>query len=324
MNIKKTLLMILLLAIIAVVAVVILIGSNKTEKNTDKLKVVVTNFAAYDFVRQIAGDNIELDFLLEPGVEAHSYDPTAKDLTSIYESDIFIYIGGNLEQWADKILETVDDNKTKPICLLDTVTLIPHEHVESSEEDSHKHAENNAFEEHIWTSPNNAIQMVQALANILSENDSKNSNIYQANASRYIAEIKNVEAEIQKIVDNKKRNKLIFGDKMPMQYFLNEFELEASAAFNGCSTDAEPSSSTIANLVEEIKEENIPVILYIELGSGKIANTIAENVKSKYDIDVEIMQIQSLHNVSKEDFENGETYVTLMTRNLEILKEALQ
>ena len=324
MNIKKTLLIILLLAIIAVVAATILIGSNKIEKNTDKLKVVVTNFAAYDFVRQIAGDNVELNFLLEPGVEAHSYDPTAKDLVKIQEADIFIYIGGNVEQWADKILETINKNKTKTICLLDTVTLIPHEHVESSEEHNHEHTENNAFEEHIWTSPKNAIQIVGALANILSENDSKNSSIYKSNASKYIAQIKNVQAEIQKIVDNKKRNKLIFGDKMPMQYFLNEFGLTASAAFNGCSTDAEPSSSTIANLVEEIKEENIPVILYIELSNGKVANTIAENVKSKYNRDTEIMQIQSLHNVSKTDFENGETYVTLMTRNLAVLKAALQ
>jgi len=324
MNLKKTLLMILLLAIIAVVAIAILIGSGKTEKNTDKLKVVVTNFAAYDFVRQIASDKIKLEFLLEPGVEAHSYDPTAKDLVNIQEADIFIYIGGNVEQWADKILETIDNKKTKTICLLDTVTLIPHEHVESSEEHIHEHEENNAFEEHIWTAPQNAIQIVQSLANMLSEADRKNEIVYQTNASRYITKIKNVQAEIQKIVDNKKRNKLIFGDKMPMQYFLNEFGLTASAAFNGCSTDAEPSSSTIANLVEEIKEENIPVILYIELSNGKVANTIAENVKSKYNKDTETMQIQSLHNVSKTDFENGETYVTLMTRNLKVLKAALQ
>ena len=296
----------------------------KTEKNTDKLKVVVTNFAAYDFVKQIANDNIELEFLLQPGVEAHSYDPTAKDLVNIQEADIFIYIGGNLEQWADKILETIDNTNTKTICLLDTVTLIKQEHVESSNEHHHEHNENNAFEEHIWTSPENAIKIVQELANILSENDSKNSNIYKKNANKYIAEIKNVQTEIQKIVNNKKRNKLIFGDKMPMQYFLNEFGLEASAAFNGCSTDAEPSSLTIASLVEEIKAENIPVILYIELNNGKVANIIAENVKTKYNIDVNTMQIQSLHNVSKEDFENGETYVTLMTRNLNVLEAALQ
>jgi len=316
--------MIILLAIIAVVATVMLIGTGKTEKNKDKLKVVVTNFAAYDFVKQIAGDNIELDFLLEPGVEAHSYDPTAKDLVNIQESDIFIYIGGDLEQWAERILETIDNNSTKTICLLDTVTLIPQEHVESSHEHNHEHNENNAFEEHIWTSPENAIKIVQALANILSENDTKNASIYKSNTNKYIAEIKNVQAEIQKIVNNKKRNKLIFGDKMPMQYFLNEFELKSSAAFNGCSTDAEPSSATIAHLVEEIKEENIPVVLYIELSNGKVANTIAENVKARYNTNIEIMQIQSLHNVSKEDFINGETYVTLMTRNLIVLKAALQ
>jgi len=324
MNLKKALLIIILLAIIAVVATVMLIGTGKTQKNADKLKVVVTNFAAYDFVKQIADDKIELEFLLQPGVEAHSYDPTAKDLVDIQEADIFIYIGGNLEQWADKILETIDKTNTKTICLLDTVALIPEEHVESSNSHNHEHDHNNAFEEHIWTSPQNAIQIVQELANILSENDTKNASIYKSNANKYIAEIKNIQTEIQKIVNNKIRNKLIFGDKMPMQYFLNEFGLKASAAFNGCSTDAEPSSLTIANLVEEINAEKIPVILYIELSNGRVANTIKENVKAKYNMDIEIMQIQSLHNVSKEDFENGETYVTLMTRNLEVLKAALQ
>lgn len=325
MNLKKIVLIVLLLVIIAVVAFIMLIGSEKTEQDKNKLKVVVTNFATYDFVNQIAGDNIELQFLLEPGIEAHSYDPTAKDLVDIQEADLFIYIGGEVEQWAERILETLDTNENKSICLLNMVELLEEQEVDGAEGHEHNNEETiNSFDEHIWTSPKNAIKLVEALSDLLAKNDLKNAKIYEENATKYIEEIKKVQTKIQIIVNNKKRDRLVFGDRMPMQYFLKEFGLTASAAFNGCSTDAEPSSSTIAYLVEKVKEENIPVILYIELGDGKVANVIAENVKSKYNIDVEVMQIQTFHNISKKDFENGETYVSLMNRNLNVLKEALQ
>lgn len=324
MNLKKILLVILLLLIVAIIATgLALSGYYKTQK-TDKLKVVVTNFATYDFIRHIAGNNVELQFLLEPGVEAHSYDPTAKDLVDIQDSDIFIYIGGEVEKWADRILETIDTKNTKTICLLDTVELIEEQEVDGAEEHEKHEEQIQAFDEHIWTSPENAIKIVEALSNVLSENDLKNARNYEKNATNYINEIKEVQAKIENIVAHKKRDRLVFGDRMPMQYFLKEFGLKASAAFNGCSTDAEPSSSTIAYLVEKVKEESIPVILYIELGNGKVANVIAENVKSKYNINVNVMQIQSFHNVSKKDFENGESYVSLMNRNLEVLKRALQ
>lgn len=324
MNLKKILLVILLLLIVAIIATGLALSGYYKIQKTDKLKVVVTNFATYDFIRQIAGNNVELQFLLEPGVEAHSYDPTAKDLVDIQESDIFIYIGGEVEKWADRILETIDTKNTKTICLLDTVELIEEQEVDGAEEHEKHEEQIQAFDEHIWTSPENAIKIVETLSNVLSENDLKNARNYEKNATNYINEIKEVQAKIENIVANKKRDRLVFGDRMPMQYFLKEFGLKASAAFNGCSTDAEPSSSTIAYLVEKVKEESIPVILYIELGNGKVANVIAENVKSKYNINVNVMQIQSFHNVSKKDFENGESYVSLMNRNLEVLKRALQ
>lgn len=325
MKLKKTLLIILLLTIIGAVAIVMLIGNKEIKKDKNKIKVVVTNFATYDFVRQIAGENIELQFLLEPGVEAHSYDPTAKDLVEIQEADLFIYIGGEVEQWAERILDTLNTNTTKTICLLNMVELLEEQEVNGTEKHEHNNEETiNSFDEHIWTSPENAIKLVEELSNLLAQNDSKNAKTYKENAKKYIEEIKDVQSKIQNIVNNRKRDRLVFGDRMPMQYFLKEFGLTASAAFNGCSTDAEPSSSTIAYLVEKVKEENIPVILYIELGDGKVANVIAENVKSKYNIDVKVMQIQTFHNISKKDFENGESYVSLMNRNLDVLEKALQ
>ena len=189
-----------------------------------------------------------------------------------------------------------------------------HEH----EDEEHEEHEEGAFDEHIWTSPENAIKMVDALEKAMEKIDSENATKYKENADKYIVEIKDVDSKIQNIVDNKKRDRLIFADKMPMQYFIEYYNLEVSAAFDGCSTEVDPSAKTIAYLQNMVKEEKIPVVLYIELNPGTVAKTIANETGA------EAMQIQTLHNVSLDDFNNGETWVSLMTRNIDVLKKALQ
>lgn len=326
MKLKKVILVIILIAIILVgiIAGVVLGKKNKTgnNNNTEKIKVTASNFASYDFLRAIIGDNdnIELTFLLGPGKDAHSYDPTAQDLITIQNSDLFIYIGGEMEKWADRVLPTLDTSNTKVICVADDIKTIDEKEIDGAEPEEEEDEEEGAFDEHIWTSPDNAITMVNTLEKSMEEIDSLNSSEYKQNAEKYIAKIKNVDKQIQEIVDNKKRDRLVFGDKMPMQYFINYYKLQVSAAFSGCSTETEPSSKTIAYLVNKAKEEKTPVILYIELNNGKVANTIANEVGNG----CKAMQIQTLHNVSKTDFDNGETWVSLMERNLDVLKAALQ
>lgn len=326
MKLKKVILVIILIAIILVgiIAGVVLGKKNKTSNNnnTEKIKVTASNFASYDFLRAIIGDNdnIELTFLLGPGKDAHSYDPTAQDLITIQNSDLFIYIGGEMEKWADRVLLTLDTSSTKVICVADDIKTIEEQEIDGAEPEDEEDEEEGAFDEHIWTSPDNAITMVNTLEKSMEEIDSSNSSKYKQNAENYIAKIKNVDKQIQEIVDNKKRDRLVFGDKMPMQYFINYYKLQVSAAFSGCSTETEPSSKTIAYLVNKAKEEKTPVILYIELNNGKVANTIANEVGNG----CRAMQIQTLHNVSKTDFDNGETWVSLMERNLDVLKAALQ
>ena len=326
MKLKKVILVIILIAIILVgiIAGVVLGKKNKTNNNnnTEKIKVTASNFASYDFLRAIIGDNdnIELTFLLGPGKDAHSYDPTAQDLITIQNSDLFIYIGGEMEKWADRVLPTLDTSSTKVICVADDIKTIDEQEIDGAEPEEEEDEEEGAFDEHIWTSPDNAITMVNTLEKSMEEIDSSNSSKYKQNAENYIAKIKNVDKQIQEIVDNKKRDRLVFGDKMPMQYFINYYKLQVSAAFSGCSTETEPSSKTIAYLVNKAKEEKTPVILYIELNNGKVANTIANEVGNG----CKAMQIQTLHNVSKTDFDNGETWVSLMERNLDVLKAALQ
>lgn len=322
MNFKKIILIILAVAIFIGAGFAIIKTGELNNKNKDKLQVVVSNFASYDFARAIIGDNkdVELTFLLGPGKDAHSYEPTASDLIKIQNADLFVYVGGEMEKWSDKVMESLENTDNKVICIADYVDKIDEEEVDGAEAEEEEEEEEGAFDEHIWTSPANAIKMVETLEKAMEEIDETNKEKYKTNAESYIAKIKEVDGKIQEIVDNKKRDRLIFADKMPMQYFINYYKLEVSAAFSGCSTEVDPSAKTIAYLENKIKEDKIPVVLYIELNNGKVAKTIANEIGNG----TEAMQIQTLHNVSLDDFKNGETWVSLMTRNLDVLKKALQ
>ncbi|MBR3002972.1 MAG: zinc ABC transporter substrate-binding protein [Clostridia bacterium] len=333
MKIKKIIFIVLLITIVIGIGVAFGIGGNKNKSNA-KYKVVASNFASYDFLRAIIGDNkdIELTFLLGPGKEAHSYDPTAGDLIKIQDSDLFVYVGGEMEKWSDKILDSLDTDGTEIICIADFVDTMEEKEVDGAEEhededehheegeehnEEHEHEEG-TFDEHIWTSPENAIKMVNVLEKTMGKIDSKNATTYKENADKYIAQIKDVDSKIQNIVSHRVRDRLIFADKMPMQYFIDYYNLKVSAAFNGCSTEVDPSAKTIAYLQNKVKEEKIPVILYIELNPGTVAKTIADETGAK------AMQIQTLHNVSLDDFNKGETWVSLMTRNIDVLMKALK
>lgn len=322
MKAKKTILMILVILIIVVMGFAILKTGNDRKKDEGKIQIVCSNFASYDFLRAIIGenDNVKLTFLLGAGKDTHSYDPTTQDIITIQNADLFVYVGGEMEKWADKVLDSLKNDKTKVICIADYVDKVDEQEIDGAEVEEMEEEEEGAFDEHIWTSPSNAIKMVNALEQKMEEIDKDNSEKYKQNAEKYITEIKEVDSKIQNIIDNKVRDRLIFADKMPMQYFINYYKLKVSAAFNGCSTETEPSSSTIAYLINKAKEENIPVILYIELNPGRVAQIIANEVGNG----CETMQIQTLHNISLDDFNNGETWVSLMTRNIEVLKKALQ
>ena len=333
MKLKKIMLVILAIIILGIIATIVVSGNNKSNNAQNaKYKVVSSNFASYDFVRAIIGDTkeIELTFLVGPGKDTHSYDPTAQDIIKIQNADLFIYIGGDMEKWANKIIESLDEKNTEVICIADYVSTMEEKEVDGAEEDGeHRedsdeneddehHHEEGAFEEHIWTSPENAIKMVETLEKSIEKIDNENAEKYNENANKYINQIKDVDKKIQEIVDNKVRDRLIFADKMPMQYFIEYYNLQVSAAFDGCSTETEPSAQTIAYLQNKVKEEKIPIVLYIELNPGKVAKIIADETGAT------AMQIQTLHNVSLDDFNNDETWVSLMTRNIDVLKKALQ
>ena len=334
MKVKKIIFIVLAIAIVIGIGVAFGIGGSKKNNSNAKYKVVASNFASFDFLRAIIGDNqdVELTFLLGPGKDAHSYEPTAQDLITIQNADLFVYIGGEMEKWSDKVLDSIETDETKIICIADFVNTIEEQEVDGAEKENEHHEEEHneeenheeheheegAFDEHIWTSPANAIKMVGTLEKEMEDIDKENATKYKENAEKYISQIKDVDKKIQDIVSHRVRDRLVFADKMPMQYFIDYYKLKVSAAFNGCSTETEPSAKTIAYLQNKIKEEKIPVVLYIELNPGRVAKVIANETGAK------AMKIQALHNVSLDDFENGETWVSLMTRNIEVIKEALQ
>lgn len=327
MKIKKIFLTILLIIILAGFIYAI-INPQKTGRidNDDGIKIVCTSFVGYDFVRNIVKDveGISVTYLMDAGVDSHGFEPTASQLIKMQKADLLVYNGGEMENWTEQVIPTLDVSKTRLVKLMDCVDLLEEEDVDGVEEHEHDHAhekgeiDNVEWDEHVWTSPQNAIKIMEKIEEEIEKLDNTNKEKFQENAEEYINQIKEVDDEIWEIVNNAKRTKLIFGDRMPMKYFLEEFKLQASGAFNGCSTETEPSTRTLSYLIDTVRKENIPVVLYIENGNSKIANIIAEETEAQ------AMQIQTLHTISKEDFEKGENYVTLMSRNLEVLKKALQ
>ena len=487
-----------------------------TKNDEDKLKVVTTIFPQYDFVRQIAGDNVSLKMLLKPGVESHSYEPTPADIIAIQDCDLFITVGGENESWVENILKSFDSSKIKVLKLMDCVdvvetehdhdhdhghshevnpddikdrpltdwegswnsgipfvndgsldgyisglatsngttadveknnllakwkseyntlkfdgdklsingqaeaqykyagyelvtsengdavwykfeivaetqgmpkyiafndhgtggddhdhedehdheedhdhegaahfhlrygdtsfeeilsienwaptffdasasgtvvneTMSGHSHSSHDEEEEHDHGDDHEheFDEHVWTSPKNAIKIVNQINEILGMLDSENAESYNEKTQGYITELNNLDSSFREIVDNAARKTLIFGDRFPFRYFADEYGLEYFAAFPGCSTETEPSAGTIKDLIDKVKNEQIPVVFYIELSNMKIANTIIEGTNAKN------LLFHSCHNVTSEDFSSGVTYVSLMQQNVETLREAL-
>ena len=314
---------------------------NSTTPDDDTLNIVATIFPLYDFTRAIVNDNANVTMLLNPGTEIHSYDPSPADIIKIQNADIFIHIGEERGSWVERILDSMDTSDKKIIKLMDYIDLIGeevvegmheyyldddhdhdddhhHDHDDDHDDDHHHdHDEHSEYDEHIWTSPKNAISMINTIAHYISEIDSKNSEIYLQNAKAYTGEIEEIHNEIQKVVDTAERDILIFGDRFPFVYFVKEYGLDYRAAFTGCSTESEASAGTLAFLINTIREKNIPYIYHVELSTKNIARVLGEETGA------EALLMHSIHNVSQSELESGESYVSLMRQNIESLRKGL-
>ena len=302
---------ILVVILVAAVALTMFLGG---KKSSDKLKIVATNFPAYDFSRAVVGDEAEVKMLLSPGAEMHDFEPTPQDIIDIKNSDLFVYVGGESDEWVDDVLNDIDVDRTKVLKMMDVVSVVEEDVVEGMEAEEGEQAEGEAeYDEHVWTSPKNAKKIVQA---ILAKVSDKSAN-FKKNADEYVAELEGLDAELRAVVGDAKRKTLIFGDRFPLRYFVDEYGLNYFAAFPGCAEQTEASSKTISFLIDKVKTEKVPVVFKVELSSGKIAETIAQETGAK------VLEFNAVHNVSMDDFKAGATYVTLMKKNVLALKEAL-
>ena len=283
---------------------------------TGRLKAVASAFPEYDLLRAVGGNRVEAAMLLKPGMEAHSFEPSPQDILAIRTSKLFVYGGGESDVWADRLLESGDLGDTKVLTLMDHALLRREETLEYMTVEEAE-AEGDEYDEHVWTSPKNMLILTKAMQDALTELDPAGAEEYRANAESYAAKLKDLDTQLRELAQNSKRTLLVFGDRFPFLYLTREYGFDYAAAFPGCSGETDANPATVARLIDIVQEESIPVVFKCDLSEGKLADTIAEAAGAK------VLTLYSAHTLSKDDFEAGETYLSLMAKNTEALREAL-
>lgn len=299
-----------------------------TEKDSGKLKVVTTIFPEYDWVRQILGDkadDADITMLLDNGVDLHSYQPTADDIVKIADCDLFLYVGGESDGWVDDALAGAANKDRKVINMLDVLGAQVKEEetvegMETEEEDAAADADDPEYDEHVWLSLKNAETLCEAIANALEELDEQNKDTYAANLTAYTDRLAALDAAYQTAVDTGKRKTVLFGDRFPFRYLVDDYGLSYYAAFAGCSAESEASFETVSFLAKKVDALSLPCVLTIEGKQHKIADTIVQNTKAK---NQPILTMDSMQATTSEDAANGTTYLGVMENNLGVLKQAL-
>ena len=340
-NLKKLWAIFGLVLVVGLLAFLVL---NREKFEQKKYSVVSTSFPGYDFARAVTKNtNISTKMLVKPGAETHIYEPTPQDIIDIKNADMFIYVGGDSDTWVEKILKDVDRKKTHVVKLVDLVSTVneeivegmededehdhehdhnydhddhdhdhKHDHDHESHEHKHEHEEEEEgpeIDEHVWTSPKKAMEIVKKIAEVASEIDVDEKTKINDNAEKYVAEIAQVDKDLHQAIDGK-ISEIVVADRFPFRYFADEFGLKYAAAFSGCSEQTEASAKTISFLINKVKQDKVKKIYKIELSNGKIAETVSK------DTGAEVLELHSAHNVTADDFSKGVTYVDLMKRNL--------
>ncbi len=282
-----------------------------------KLSIVTTIFPAYDFARQIFGDTAEVTLLLKPGTESHSYDPSARDIVRIDNCDLFIYNGGESDAWVENVLRSTENVNT--LRMMEAVEVLAEEFTEGMEHDhDDDHGdESDEYDEHIWTSPKNAAKIMENIRSAAVKLSPENAEVYDSAAKKYIEKINALDGEFRRLLNGEDRY-FVFGDRFPLLYFFKEYGLNYYAAFPGCGSETEPSARTIAFLGERLDSaDTVSAVFYIELSNHKLADTLAA------DKGLSAYEFHTCHNITADDFNAGETYISLMERNLDTLKNVL-
>ena len=329
---KKNIVFLIVLIIVFILTTFIIIKvKNLDKKESEKVEIIATLFPQYDFAKKIGGDKVNVTLLLPPGTESHTYEPTPQDMVNINNSNLFIYTGSEMEPWADNLISGMKNN-INVLDLSTTVKLINEEEFEEKHNledekhihndihtyDQHMHNDTHTYDPHIWLNPLYAIEMVKSIEEQLCNIDPINEQYYKKNAEEYIKQIIQLDAEFEETVNNSKNKKIAFGGAFAYAYFIERYNLDFISAYQTCGENAEPSTTQVKEVIEYINKNKIPVIFYKEYSTGNIAKTISEATGAK------MLVFNTVHNVSKDELENGASYISIMRQNLENLKEALK
>ena len=329
-------------------------AESTTEASGKKLKIVATIFPEYDWVRQILGDeakNADITLLLDKGVDLHSYQPNAEDIAKISECDLFLYVGGESDGWVKDALKEGKNPDRKVINLLEALGNNTKEEevvegMQAEEEEGSKEGESEAatsqaaesqaagestaeseeeegpeYDEHVWLSLRNAESICEVITEDLKSLDSAHAAVYEANLKKYTEQLDSLDQQYTDVVKAAANKTLLFGDRFPFRYLVDDYGIKYYAAFVGCSAETEASFETVSFLAKKMDELGLKHVMTIEGPNKKIAETIIQNTKDK---NQDILTLNSMQSTTEQDIESGETYLGIMQQNLEVLKKALQ
>ena len=285
------------------------------ENEKQRLSVVATGFAPFDFARTVCGEYADVRMLLAPGEESHTFEPAPGDLVLLEQCDVFVYGGGESDAWADSILSSLDLRGKQIVRMMDVAELQEEELLDGMEPEEEE--EDTAYDEHVWTSVLNAQKITEAVCDAVCKADSTNASAYRSNAEAYLQKLQKLDKAFFAFSKRAKGYSFIVGDRFPFQYFMNRYGISFFAAFPGCSAESEANPRTVGYLIDKAKAQKAPVIFRVDLSTGAVANAIAAACGAEVDT------LYSCHVISAEDFENGETYLSLMERNLMALERCV-
>lgn len=294
-------------------------GCNLNKVNDDKIKIVCSTYAPYNWLEEIIKGKeelYELSLLLKNGEDLHNYQPTVEDIVQISSADLFICIGGESENWVEDALIEAKNKDLDVIYMMDYLD----EHCLHEEHDHHEHEHDEGFDEHVWLSLKNASKIIEHIAIKINELDSNNSKLYQSNTNDYLNKINMLDKKYEESLHDLNNHTLVFADRFPFRYLLEDYHLEYYAAFPGCEAESEASFETITSLIKRVDDLKLSTILIIDENSYKLANTIINNTLNK---DQKILMLDSLQSVSQDKLDDY-SYLNVMESNLEVLVEALK
>lgn len=316
------------LVLVLVLAISLFAGcSGKTGADDGKLNIVTTIFPEYDWVKNITAgaDNVDITLLLDSGADLHSYQPTADDFVKISNCDVFIYVGGESDKWVDDALKGAVNKDMVKINLIELLGSRAKEEetvegMQAEKEEAEKD-EGAEYDEHVWLSLKNASTLCEKISDKLCEADEDNKDIYTKNTKDYLKKLNDLDAKYQSVRDTAKYDTMIFADRFPFRYLMDDYNLKYYAAFLGCSAESEASFETVAFLAKKLDELKLPAVMTIDKSDKKIAKTVIETSNQK---NAEILEMDSMQSVTAKDVEDGKTYLGIMESNLTAFTKAIK